>query len=583
MEGIVSKKKELVSELNNNLIHLLNNSKEIFSGPATEIITTAEKALVLLKDLLIKFEWLKSEENISSVFSIYENNVNINELLNIAKNNLTKLFDKQIHTETFLSQTFVDETREYNKKTQELFINSNAKIRELDGKILDYINNHVINYLSQETDITGIITKFINIIDSIENIYEFDILYETITNSVINILQDKNASDEEINIIINKIEEKKSASLTNLKKIHEFNPKNTFFKTFGLIPITRVMSLSELSNIIFKKKLASIDAFIAECKRNNSDILLIKKHLNKGIRYNFLHLLDPVVSKQFDKQNKTDDGISTDIIDRYKTLEFINEKSEKWNISYELLLNNDKHTKILIIEELYTEQFHLLSNGLGMTDEKYLFLNKFTLQPLLSFVKNKRYESTRVNNYNTLINKAIVKGMFLPMKADLENIKIKSQSIDPKYLRNHIFILIIAKYKELSLAPIKSPYDFSKIAHDESYNYIFNTTIMNEYYKYLFNKTTVYSFEHAPISEIYMSFLYIMNTYQRDFKKKMHDTLMANMPKKELFADENAKYELEKIFTDITNSVLSSIITNESNLFQSVMYKLSLFKLSILN
>ncbi len=40
---------------------------------------------------------------------------------------------------------------------------------------------------------------------------------------------------------------------------------------------------------------------------------------------------------------------------------------------------------------------------------------------------------------------------------------------------------------------------------------------------------------------------------------------------------------LERIFTETIKDVLSSVITLNSNMFQSLIYKVMLFKLSIIN
>ena len=46
-------------------------------------------------------------------------------------------------------------------------------------------------------------------------------------------------------------------------------------------------------------------------------------------------------------------------------------------------------------------------------------------------------------------NKKIVENMFLHLKPNTENLKVKSQIIDPKYLRNEIYLSILSKFKDI--------------------------------------------------------------------------------------------------------------------------------------
>ena len=158
--------------------------------------------------------------------------------------------------------------------------------------------------------------------------------------------------------------------------------------------------------------------------------------------------------------------------------------------------------------------------------------------------------------------------------------------IDPKYLRNEIYINIVSAYKKIyAKRSVKNVYEFSKLVHDVEFEAVFSSIIMNEYHKYLFKDLDVYEKEHIDMSEIYSSFLHVINIYERDFNKKMNDYFKDLYVEKDIFAksaDEKGA-DLLSLFDGMIKDILGGIITNNSNIFQTLLYKLYLYKLSILD
>ena len=138
-------------------------------------------------------------------------------------------------------------------------------------------------------------------------------------------------------------------------------------------------------------------------------------------------------------------------------------------------------------------------------------------------------------------------------------------------------------YKKVKISSI---YDFSKLIHDEAFGALFSQVIMNEYYKYLFRNTAIYETENISISEVYTSFLYTISIYERDFSKKIHDTFLRDLSKMDQSPFDKSNDKDQKLldtFDKLVNGVLHEIITNENNIFQSLIYKIYLFKLSLLD
>jgi hypothetical protein len=536
---------------------------------------------------------LKFGEDTTKKISLYENVINLNILIDIVKNCFTKILDKKVNIETFLSQTFIDETREYNQKVQVLFAKTKKEMVEIDRGILYALGEEISKKIINVPNIVQEFKEFTKIIIGMPRCIT---LYTEVSNKVLQHVTESNVhlSYEIINII----ESVKNhiLSLRSEEKTISYASTNPFVKNFGLVNTSGLLNMAGIVKAAFKIEIpqrtetnsedsGSIKDLIKICKEKSYDLILIEHMLNRGIEYNILPLVDFVESKQFDRVHNSDDGISSDIINRNRTIDYISKSPVKWNIKYEYSHEDINNKFVLIIRELYPGKYCILTNKLEADIANRLyFVRKSSVGEFLHFVKTKQYNGTRVGNYNDLLNEKITNNMFLFVKPDIDTLKIKSQIADPKYLRNEIYVLILSKFKKmLDKASMKTIYDFSVLVHDESFLKIFSQVIMNEYYKYLFKNTSIYETENISVSEVFASFLSVINIYERDFTKHMHDIFITKIPDKSIFSDGKKNNILYDLFNDILKDVLSRIITNESNIFQTLIYKLYLYKLSILD
>ena len=110
---------------------------------------------------------------------------------------------------------------------------------------------------------------------------------------------------------------------------------------------------------------------------------------------------------------------------------------------------------------------------------------------------------------------------------------------------------------------------------------------MNEYTHYLVKNNYIYDSENINISEIYISFLPVIDDLQKKFKKQLHDSFsdMYNTMDLQIFNlnDRDKEIQLGDIFSGTMKKVLNNIVTNDSNIFQSLLYKVLLFKLSLVD
>jgi hypothetical protein len=372
------------------------------------------------------------------------------------------------------------------------------------------------------------------------------------------------------------------------KKIQLDTQKNPYFKSFGLMPITDNLSIGQVSNLVFGKDVEDFRKFADLCRSKKYNLILITKYNPVAVDYKIMDLLDFPKSKEFDILNKKDDGINSDISKRNETIFYVkdNKKSNKWENDYKFVVDGSDSEFVLILESNVLNKYHIMSNYFNT---KVHFIRKSQIIELEQFIRNKKkvVEPSRIDNYNNDINHYITGNMFLNLQPNVDDLKIKATVMDPKYIRNTVLINMISAYKKKYKAKANDLQSFNSLVHDEIFIEIFENTVMNEYTGYLIKNIDTYAAEYVSVSEIYMSFLPVIDTYSKSFKKKIHDkfTLLYNNFDMNIFkmSETDKAANLERVFTETTKDILSSVITLNSNMFQSLIYKVMLFRLSIIN
>jgi hypothetical protein len=377
------------------------------------------------------------------------------------------------------------------------------------------------------------------------------------------------------NLLKNKI------PLENSKTILLTNP---YLKTFSLLPISNIDTLEATTRLLFPHSTETLEKL---CQDKKYDLIITKKYLNRGINYYILDLLHFSKSKNYFTINSNDDGITVDTIERFNNINYITSadkgKDFKINYNYKIKLETNKY--VIILEEIYPNHYHIMSNVYSIYGS--YFVRKVLVQEFIDFIDFKHIKvdnpepRSRIENYNTVINSGIMKNMFSSKKFDIKKLSEKSYAANPNQLRFDIFTNIMKKYKQLSTNPIKTIFAFSKLLHREEFIQIFEHTITTEYNNILKQNTELYEKYHVDKSELYLNFIYDLNTYERDFKKKLHDKFINNIVdiiKSDIFtkSPENINTEFYNIFNKLVLDVLNTVITIEKNVFQSLNYKLYL-------
>ena len=195
-------------------------------------------------------------------------------------------------------------------------------------------------------------------------------LYETITQTLM-----ESPIKKDI-LIIN--EENKNLILSNAfsNAPEKSKGKSIGIKTYGLIPVTSLLTIDELSLEIFKNPVSKFDQFQKLCKGKKINLISIKKQVNNGVDYKILNLLDYAKSEEYAKSNNSKDGITIDTIERYETIKYLGKKN-KTNLSY--TIHKSSGDDIIILEEIWPNKYYIMSNKFGetllKTDDLIEFIN----------------------------------------------------------------------------------------------------------------------------------------------------------------------------------------------------------------
>ena len=601
LKNISDNKNNILRNFQTEFINILQSIKNR-TDAYVEIITSIENTFGYFDEL-----YLEASGTIDDIFILINNSEYINSLIKIVNQDFAYIANTSDNINVikpFITNAII-------------LTNSTKKLMELDAKVFKIGIDELFNFVASGKNI---IPNFEKLLSKFRlYIYTWD-LYIELTKKVV----DNYASEESIiNAIMDLNESNKDfilgyASADNDAKIDkELVVNNPWLKTYGLIPISKGMSIEKIAEIVFKAKAKSIEELEKLCKKHDSELIITKKIATKCIEYDVLDLLDYGKSKAFEASNRDGDGITLDVVKRFNNIKYINPTDPADPVNSDLsnivkdgqkaknkVLIQKAKNKVLILEEICINAYHILSNSYNTVEPEYT-VGKSSVKKFIEFAQSAD-NSKRIHNYNNLFNKKVMSNMFLGTLPDLKQVENRAEkvvSMDPKYLRNTIYNSIISKYKELvdSEPSIKEMKDFTKIIYSNEFEQIFSDTIMQAYFEYL-KKTN-----SALISTIYVSFLSTMNTYERDFSKKLHDNLVEEIKNisevfksanevfkstnevfksaNEVFKSTNKdktgvkKNDLFAIFDKILKPVINDIISADSNLFRDIDYKTRIYEI----
>jgi hypothetical protein len=379
--------------------------------------------------------------------------------------------------------------------------------------------------------------------------------------------------------------------------------QNPHIKTFGLTPYGPAKSLSDLSGDIFpssgKPDKLSVSKLSAMAKSKNVCIVMMNRVTRKPIEFSLWKLMDWKYAKPFLQGAFADGGINKTIVDRFETIYFTQDNSTtikplKWNFEIAYYGDLDKSSEFIVLENMGSGLYRLLTlyidstsnyNGGGKLDTK---IPRDKIPEFIEYVRAKGVINgeTRSSKYHRIQEREIMKNIFLPIKFNIEGINLGSQIVDSKFLRNELYIRLVKRChgiieKEYKNAEkIKTHKDLGQIIHDKELSDIFNSIIVEQYDLYTFKKKeNVSNFAFSETLKTFLSQLHLLN---RDFIRNMHDNFVATRIDNKIFEDNRTKNIFaRKLCEDIIKTTLEKMISNESNIYQGLIYKTSLLKLSV--
>ncbi len=575
----VIKKLDIIEKDRYKIFGLLSDFQDIFRDSPN--IVTINKSYEFIKELSKNIkEFSYNDSNVKNVVIVYHNVSKINILFKIIKKTFEKIFSNE--QQSFLAQTFLDKFLDLQKKINIILNKSLKEMEFIDSNIESICSNVILENNKESTDeltkdssIIKLIEKIIELCKEYENSWK---LYEVIMTKII---QQYENTPEMFNILQQNEKAKNYILLDNKEDTSvNYNSNNPPLYTYGLIPISKPDNIKKISDIIFKKQIDNIKDFENVCKIEKYDLLVIKKILERGISYNVIDLMNFEKSKEYEKTNSQNDGINIYTIERYNNISYIADlnKKKKWEISYKYMVKNSENKFAIVLEELYPDFYQILSNNFDSPFiRKNSIIEFFDSQYLIS---KKDIEYSRIHNYNRMLNNNIMNNMFLPANVDVDAILKKSQIVDAKYLRHEIYSKILDEFtSRYEKSNPKNLYEISKLVHDERVLKLFNQVMMDQFHSHLKNNMNLYESKEISLAEIYSSFIYTMNTYDRDFIKKIHDEFSLEIVK---LKDLNKK-DVINMFDKILKTSVDTVITLQSNIFQVLHYKLYLLNIPFSN
>lgn len=572
---------EIIKKYQSDITDTLVKVRKIYN-----ILYNVENVLSALKHINSIILSMESDKDLYSL-GLLENGELIINLLFIIKQQLIIISESENYTGVHLSQSDIKEVEQLLiKLIYEYKVVNNACQNYKVESTANVIESTCMNIIGTDTSknnkkIFDRFKDFVKLSKSYKYTWK---VYTEVYKRVATVLT---TPEDQQNLV--KINEELKSYILNTNtiteesrdKINTLNLNaNPYLKTFGLIPSTGIMSMNEIEKILKTQK---------KC-----DLIILTKDLDRGINYNIMDLLDFGKSKEFGQSNTNDSGINKPIISRYTTIQYIadTKKYEAFKVKYTYKIQSDAHLYVLVAEELFPGNYHILVKS--QKTDPINFILKSDVSEFIEFVNNIKNKSStqepsRIDNYNKISEKKILNNMFLGKVYDIRDISDRITSEDITFFKYNIFTDMSAKYKTLSIKPIKNIFEFSRILHSPEFVKIFSKLITDKYSKYL---TDTYFYkqnqDNNVIAELYMSFLNHLNMYESDFGKKIHDQFVNNIDaiiKDDIFASKTYKTVEEyfqKLFDKIIKSVIRTIITYDCNIFQNLFVKNKLFNLSMI-
>lgn len=406
-----------------------------------------------------------------------------------------------------------------------------------------------------------------NVDDSITQIKILNDLFNKYPNTIhlyIHLLQSlldkysrsKDSDNKSISYFISFIvDNNKAVILERKKEEHKLKgPANPSCRSMGLVPICEYKTINELFPLYQGKNISQI------AKLTKKSIIVLYNNTNNPISYELWNLTDFHKAKHLGLNDSFTQGINDNMIKRLNTIKILD--SAKWNFGGYDLYGSAEADTFYIIETLNNKHFRFLCPW----NRGKEFISRFRIKGLLNYLGIIKNNTTdRISSYQKIHNKT-VENMFFPIKKpDVEEIVKKSQmDVNSQDIRSTILFRLtdfVEKFVKNDKNPKKQ---ISDIIHSKNISEIF-IDVINDFYDKYIKETRIEGFKN---SEILCTYLSELRDLQLIFSKETHRIYTEKKYEKEM-----NRIDIIQFITNIIKDALENIITQESNIYQGIMFK----------
>jgi len=345
------------------------------------------------------------------------------------------------------------------------------------------------------------------------------------------------------------IEKDKTDALVDNRPVRKVRviASNPEMRTFGLMGSTEPTSLAIATDSKIKT-LAKLDAL---CKKRGICAVVFTRVTNTPLDFRFNQLMHR--PHQFRPKQV---GISPKYMKRMQTIHRADDA--KWQ--FQIIPYGDTDSaSFMLLETTDGQLYRRMAPWFvrGMVPRHHLL-------GLIDRIENK---PSRIGMYNRALSKRVIGRMFSPKLTDVDRITKESQLVDPKYIRNEAFILLMKNYDKHA-KKIKTSKAFEMFVHSDEMPELLSDFLVRRYKA--IKQPCYHQFRPA---EAIVDFIFELQYIVRAFSQEMYDQYAKFRPDPCVFKSEFRGAELRETFEEIINAVLQSVITDTKNVYQAMSFK----------
>ena len=475
-------------------------------------------------------------------------------------------------------------------------INKEHDIKKYYNKFIKtYYEITEINVIEQFSSIIMMPLRKLKINDLIDNIIHINTLFQKYQDTIhlfSYIIQEilNEYSDKEYKymtqIIMTLIEKDKALILqpTSIETKSQNGAQNPFLRNFGLIPSEEFKSIQQLFPDISISTIKNNDDKIFQqiSKNKNINIILLQNITSNPISHELWKLINYNAHNLDHNENKLA-GITEDLIEKTTTIKLLESEKNTWVLSsYKLF--DAKSDNFYILETLNQKTYRFLQYWISIKDTEHKIpIHRSKIIGFLNYlgINGEIKELDRISMYQKLHEQSILNIFFHNKNPDIEKLITESQfQIDASRIKEDCWFNI-KKIIHQKIKNIKKPIEqIGFIVHYSDVFDTFSSTILNMYNNVLSRNDDIHK-SKFNFAEEFSSYLYELRKLRYEFIKSLHNEYIKKINDDiETIESINTKEQLFVYIENLIKKVLDDLISQEKNIYQSIVFKNNLFTIT---